>query len=318
MKTNKLLFLASLLALLCFARPVFADLGISPSDWTEPNGLAGQQIEKTFVLSRSDAGEDLYFTSQISGDINNWITVKNGNSFTMPKGQQQFPVNVVLNIPKEAEKKEYRGEIRLNSTSKTAQSGQIGVLLGALIRIDLTVSDKPFLSYSVQQIEIPEQETGDSVNVVLKILNEGNVLAKPTKVTIDIFDKYNSTKIKSFDITDFSNVAGVGSFSQGDLTFQLPIQLSPEQYWANISVYQDDKLLKTDDLTFNIAAVGTLKKATIATKILSGNNLLIIAGIILAVLVIVAIIIISIWFFRKRVEREKPKEKTIHIKPRGK
>src|ERR1035437_3202742 len=147
MKTQKL-FLFSLLTAVFIASPVFADLGISPSDWTEPNGLQGQQIEKTFTLSRSDATDDLYFTSQITGDITSWITILNGNSFTMPAGKQQFPVNIVLNIPKNADKKEYKGEVRLNSSSKTAQTGQIGVLLSSLITIDLTVTDQPFLNYS--------------------------------------------------------------------------------------------------------------------------------------------------------------------------
>src|SRR5579863_2134183 len=186
MKNSKLLLFVSLSILLCFARPAFADLGLSPSDWTEPNGLPGQQIVKTFTLSRSDTAGDLYFTSTISGDLDSWITIENGNSFTMPAGQQQFPIKVDINIPPNAAQKEYKGEIRLSSTTSVAQSGQIGVLLGALIRIDLTVSNKPYLNYSVQQIEIPDQETGNAVNVVLKIDNTGNVEAKPTKVTVDI------------------------------------------------------------------------------------------------------------------------------------
>jgi hypothetical protein len=298
MKTNKLLFFIFLTALLCVAGPALAGLGISPSDWIEPNGMMGQKIEKVFTLSRSDASEDLNFTSQITGDLASWIKIENGNSFFIPKGQQQYPVNVTLNIPQNAAKKEYKGEIRLNSSSKAdeTQVGSIGVLLSALIRIDLTVTDKPYLSYQILQVTIPEQEAGNYVNVVLKVLNEGNVSAKPTKVTADIFDKYNTTKIGSQVITDFSNVAGVAPFSKGDVKFQIPIQLTPEQYWANISIYQDEKVLKTEDLTFSIAKAGSLKPA--ATN--AGNmGLLAIIGAILAVVAAVCIIIGVVMLIKK-------------------
>ncbi len=297
MKTHKLLFFIFLTVLLCFAGHASAGLGISPSDWIEPNGLVGQQIEKTFTLSRADASEDLYFTSKITGELTDWIKIENGNSFVMPKGRQQLPVNIILSIPQSAEKKEYKGEIRLNSSSKTEQTGQVGVLLSALIRIDLTVSDKPFLSYDVLQIEIPKQETGNSVSVILKIWNKGNVSAKPTKLTADIFDKFNTTKIDSFTLTDFSAVAGVGSFSEGQIELQLPIQLPPEQYWANVSVYQDEKVLKSSDITFNIVEAGALKHEAAAAK--KNNYLLIIGGILLAV-VIIAGIVVGIWLFIKK------------------
>ncbi|MDP3882567.1 MAG: hypothetical protein Q8Q48_00740 [Candidatus Staskawiczbacteria bacterium] len=307
MKYSYSLFLLFSIILLCFASPAFAGLGISPSDWVEKNGLLGQQIEKTFTISRSDDEEDLYFTSEITGELTDWIRIENGNSFVMPKGQQQLPVNIILNIPETAEKKEYKGEIRLKSSSKAAQSGQVGVLLSALIRIDLTVSDKPFLSYDVLQIEIPTQETGNAVNVILKIWNKGNVLAKPTKLTADIFDKFNTTKIDSFTLTDFSAVTGVIPFSEGEIKLQIPIQLKPEQYWANISVYQDEKVLKSDDVTFDIVEAGMLKKESPASKIFNNNYLLIGIGILLAVVIIVGVVI-GIWLFKRRGGTDKTKK----------
>lgn len=306
MKHNVAFLIIFSIVLLCFAGTVFAGLGISPSDWIEKNGLLGQQMEKTFTLSRSNAGEDLYFTSKITGELTDWIKIENGNSFVMPKGKQQFPVNVTLSIPQNAEKRNYKGEIRLNSTSKSEKSnaGSVGVLLSALIRIDLTVSDKPFLSYDVLQIEIPTQETGKNINVVLKIWNKGNIEAKPTKLTADIFDKFNTTKISSHILTDFSAVTGVASFSEGQIKLQIPAELSPEQYWANISVYQDETILKTSTITFDIVKTGGLKQETVAGKSVPKNNiLLIIAGILMIVLVIIGVVI-GIRFFMKK--RKKP------------
>ncbi len=308
MKTSKILIFAFLALTLCFGglfsgRALAMSLGISPSDWTEPNGLQGQTIEKTFTLSRDDTSQDLYFTSQMSGDITNWITIENGNSFTMPAGTQQFPVKISLNIPKSAEKKEYKEQIELDSSTKTAQTGQVGLLLGSLIRIDLTVTDKPFLSYTVEQITVPQQESGDYVNVILKIGNDGNVEAKPTKVTVDIFDKFNTTKLNSFNITDFSKIKGVGSFSRGDINLYIPIKLSPDEYWANVTVYQDDKVLATNDSSFDIVKAGTLKKQSAIGGIFTNNNLLIIGGIVLLV-IIIGVIIVTIILLRKKKNKQ--------------
>jgi len=312
METRKLLFFIFLTALMCSAGSVFAGLGISPSDWVEKNGLVGQQIEKTFTLSRSDTAEDLYFTSKITGDLTDWIKIKNGDSFVIKQGQQQFPVNIILSIPQNAEKKGYKGEIRLNSGSKTEQTGQVGVLLSALIRIDLTVSDEPFLSYDVLQIEVPKQEEGEFVNVILKIWNKGNIEAKPTKLIIDILDKFNTTKIDSQIITDFSAITGVSSFSEGQIEVPIPIQLQPEQYWASISVYQDEKILKSDVVTFDIVEAGSLKPINAVGEALKNNTYLLIAGIVLSVILIFVIIIFVVRLFKKRKKDGDTKHIQIH------
>jgi hypothetical protein len=307
MMNKKILFFIFLAGMLCFSfsKSAFAGLGIIPSDWIEPNGMQGQQIEKTFTLVRKDASEDLYFASKITGDLTNWIKIENGNNFVMPKGQQQFPVKITLNIPQNAEKKQYKGEIRLNSETNTekASTGSVGVLLSSLVRIDLTISDKPFIDYDILRINVPKQEEGNFVNVVLKINNKGNVEAKPTKITTDIFDKFNSAQITSQTITDFSAIKGVPPFSQGEIKLQIPAQLTPEQYWANISVYQDDKILKTDSITFEIVKKGTLKKENAASQYFK-NNYILILGIILAI-ALIAGIAIGIWLFIKHKNNKK-------------
>ncbi len=247
-------FILSSALMFGFATPAFAGLGISPSDWIEANGLVGQRMEKTFVISRSNPDQDLYFTSEITGDIVPWITIENGNSFVMKKGDQELPVKVFISIPKNAQYKEYKSEIRLKSDTRQANGNgaPIGVLLSALIRIDLTVSDKPFLKYDVLQISIPKQESGKPLDVILKIWNQGNVEAKPTKVTFDFFDKFNQVQLDSKSVTDFSAASGVAPFSEGEFKFTLPVNLAPEQYWVKVNVDQDDRIIKTDDITFDI------------------------------------------------------------------
>lgn len=289
-KFNKLIFIFSAL-LLFSAGSVSADLGISPQDWIEKNGMPGQKIEKTFMLSRSDSLQAIDFTAKISGDLVNWITVENGNNFNVPKGQQQYPVKVILNIPQSAEKKEYKSEIRLRPQPGSS-GGQVSVVVEALIRINLTVTDKPFLNYEVQQITIPKQEEGNSLEVILSINNQGNVEAKPTKATVDIFDKFYVEKLGSETFADFSNIKGIQPFSFGNLSFNAPFSLTPEQYWADVTVYQGNEVKKTEHLTFEIVKAGTLKKGNQAVQTLKNNIWLVV--VIVLVLLVVALSILLI------------------------
>lgn len=262
MRLKTATILVIVLAIFALGNIAQAGLGISPSDWIEKNALRGSRIEKTFTLSRSNPDEDLYFKAAIEGEIKDWIKIEKGLDFVMPKGEQQFPVKVIIDVPQDAEYRNYQAEIRLKSESKSKETSGMGssVLLNALIRINLIVSQKQVLDYEILQITIPKQEEGNPINVLLKIWNRGNVEAKPTRLTIDFFDKYNQAKIDSKDLTDFSNIKAVAAFSEGEIKLEIPLQLGIEQYWAKVKVYQDEKVLKSEEITFDVVEKGSLSK----------------------------------------------------------
>jgi hypothetical protein len=124
-------------------------------------------------------------------------------------------------------------------------------------------------------------------------------------------------QIGSQVLTDFSSVTGVGSFSQGDLTIKIPTKLTPEQYWLKISVFQDENILKTDDLTFDIVKAGTLIKPAVgATKTAPDYTIFIIVGAILLLIIVIVIIVIMV--NRRRPNKQNPKkgdeDNIIHLK----
>ena len=202
----------------------------------------------------------MLFRSEIEGEIKDWIKIDKGLEFVMPKGEQQFPIRVSIDVPQDAEYRGYQGGVRLKSESKAEATEGIGVVLSALIQIDLTVSEEEFLDYEILQIAIPKQEEGKPLKVVLKIWNRGNVEAKPTKLTADFWDKYKWEQLESKEITDFSKIEAIASFSEGEIKLELPIKFEPEQYWANIKVYQDEELLKSENIFFEIVEAGSLEK----------------------------------------------------------
>jgi len=208
----------------------------------------------------------------------------------MPKGEQQFPIKVIIDVPQDAEYRGYQGGVRLKSESKTETVEGIGVALHALIQIDLTVSEEEFLDYEILQIAIPKQEEGKPLKVVLKIWNRGNVEARPTKLTADFWDKYKREQLESKEITDFSEVKAITPFSEGEIKLEIPIKFEPEQYWANIKVYQDEEILKAADIFFEIVKIGSLEKGilpgALSTEIREGSKGYIGIGLIVLIILV--------------------------------
>lgn len=263
MKLKVAIILVTLLLVLVWADNAQAGLGISPSRWVEKNALKGSHLEKVFTLSRSNPVVDLSFKAEIKGEIKDWIKIDKGLDFTIPRGQQQFPIKVILDVPQEADYRDYQGSIRLKSESKDAETSGMGagVVLSSLIQIDLTVSEKEILEYEILQIAIPDSEAGEPVSIYLKIWNTGNVEAKPTKVTVDFFDKFKKINLGSYEVIDFSGVPSVEPFSEGEIKIDIPAKFEAEQYWASIKVYQEAELLKSEDITFEVKEVGSFEKA---------------------------------------------------------
>jgi len=233
-----------------------AGLGLSPSRWIENNAVPGAHIEKTFTLSRSDPAEDIFFKAEFEGEISDWISAGEELEFTMPKGHQQFPMIFTIDIPRNAEYKDYQGGIRLKSISKDKLSADVGVNLQALIQIDLTVTEREFVDYDILQIRIPRQKESEFLSVFLKIWNRGNVEARPTKLEATFWDKYKAEELATVEISDFSKVKAIQPFSQGEIEIEVPSGLEPNEYWARISVYDGDALLKSEDITFEILEKG--------------------------------------------------------------
>jgi hypothetical protein len=242
------------------AKTALAGLGISPSQMIVPNLSKGSHVERTFVLSRSDPVEDLYFKVTTEGATKDWTTLDKGMEFTMPKGQQRFPIVVIVNIPKDAANGEYKGGIRLESSSKspdkTSGSGA-SVSLSALIQTDFTITGKQVLEYEISSIRIQTIEEGSPLEVSVTLINTGNVEARPTKVHVEVFDKLNKKLLESQDVAEMGSVE---PFETGDIAILVPTKLGIDQYWAKISAYKDEALLKEESLVFEIVEVGSLQK----------------------------------------------------------
>jgi len=205
MKIIVILFLSVLMVNIVEA----TGIGISPPRVFAENLLRGSHFEKTVELSKSDVGEELKVTVQVDEQFKGWISTDRGLEFTFPKDANTLPITIIIDVPKDAANGEYKGNIRIRLESLTKkETGKIGssVAAGVVISINIDVTGKQVLDYTISSIKIPSTEEDDPINIFITIDNKGNVKAKPTKVQVEVFDKFQQMLLLIKEITDIDSV----------------------------------------------------------------------------------------------------------------
>lgn len=241
-------------------------LGISPSRLTIDHMLRDSEYKKTFVLSHGEHSEAKYLRVLVDDSIKDWITTDKGLEFAWPAssggGEMQFPVTIIVKTPSDAPNGDYSGTIRIiNTASPDDVSGGTGasVSLAVAIKANFTLTDEQVLDYEVHTISTAAEVEQDSpFEIVVHIENKGNVKARPSKVEVDFYDKFNKTQIGSQETEDFGSV---GAFeADGEIIVDIPHGLELGQYWARILVFKDDEVVKEEDIAFEVLPTGSLAK----------------------------------------------------------
>jgi len=251
---------SKILLLLLIGIPLFvfqnnivkAGFGISPPSVINKNLVPGSYYEQDIFLVQSQPDVDLSATITINADkIKNWIKIENGNTFVIPKGNQQFPMKVDVNIPSNAELGEYKGSITVSTSPVGAPKSGVSVVLGANVSIDLNVTGIQVSNFSIQNFQIPDASKGSPIKFIIKIKNDGNTDNGPTKVGLTYFDQYHSKQLGQQEemVTD-----KVKSFQTGDISVEFPNTFDVGSYWADVKIYNSDKIAVDSKLVFNVIA----------------------------------------------------------------
>ncbi len=247
---KKINYLLVFLLILLTARTVDAGLGISPSRLTNDHLLRDSVYEKTFTLSSSEPKDSLDFRVVIEGQIKDWVTTDKGEEFFWPAGQQRFPVTVIAKAPNDIPNGSYKGTIRFISSPKSQEQtkgSSTMVALAAAIQVNLTISGEQVLEYEIAAVNIDVVEQGLPMKIRLVLDNAGNVKARPTKVHVDIYDKFQEMLLASYDVTEMGFIQ---PFKREEIIIEIPDELDIGQYWAVVSIYRDDLLLEEEAVVF--------------------------------------------------------------------
>ena len=170
---------------------VEAAFGISPPWVQNDHVLPGTTYEQIINLSRSGAEEEMEIAVRISGDekLVKWIEIPDIDNLIMKKGQNILPMKVIIDVPKRAALKNYRGGIRtsLSPVKKgEGQGGEVAIVLGANISVNITVVGEKIIDYEIRSVLTDPIQEGNPYSLKMKVANLGNTEISNIEGQIDI------------------------------------------------------------------------------------------------------------------------------------
>ena len=243
-----------------FAFCAYASFGVSPADISLDYLSPGMTVEQEFLLSRTDLNQeaDINIETDIKG-ANDWIKINPGIAFTIPQGKQTETMTATISVPDDAEYRNYKGYLTLKIAPGGKTAG-VSIVEGVGIAVNLTVTKSVITNLLIRKMEIPAVTIGNPIRLLLIAENQGNQEASPEKAEIIVKDLTGKELLKSED-TAFEKIEPGG---KKELTAEFENGLSRGEYYADISVYFQEKLLKEDRLVFSVEEkVETPKEPTV-------------------------------------------------------
>lgn len=300
--------------MLVFANGILTDnnakaggFGVSPPQIIADNLLKGSVYERTITFVQSEPDEDLQAEIVFDApEIESWISIDRGMSFVIPKGEQQFPIKVKINVPEDTPTGKYKGFIRISTApakiKEVGEGSSVSINLGGRIDLDLTVGNNVIEEFEVLAITMKNIETGWPLLASVKIQNTGNIPVKLDRATFDLFDKYKSVRLGYGQTEEFEFVP---PYSVKETMMQFPIDLSLGlgEYSGMVKVYKDGKVVKELQTPFRVVEKGTLPYSfggNVKSEDKQTNFSKILLIFLVLFLVIVAIIVVIVKMKKKK------------------
>ncbi|MEZ4156401.1 MAG: hypothetical protein R3B52_00275 [Candidatus Paceibacterota bacterium] len=255
MKAYIKLFPTILLALaVLLPQSAKAGFGVSPPLIKEDRLVPGITIEKQVYLVQGNTDKPLPVQAifDVPKEIEGWLSVTQGEKFTIPAGAQQFPLKVKIKIPDDADLGIYEGQLNVTTIPEAAtENGQVSIALGANIRLELTVGDDVFSSYEVKKIDLLSVKENDFPHARILVENTGNVPGGPDAVTFELFSKFGDVRLAYTSIDD---VKRIPAFSEEaiDMLFPIDVKLGVGEYWGHVKVFEGNDVVAEQRTVFNV------------------------------------------------------------------
>ena len=243
-------------------RPASAAFGISPPFMHPTNLIPGSHYAQTIYLvqDRPDADLGMRVTLSVPDPIRSWFSISPGEQFTMPKGVRQFPVEIIVDIPKDTGLGVYNGKISF--VTQPANEGQVSIALGAEVDISLTVGNDIVRKLTIPIIRPLDIEEGWDPRVYIKVDNEGNVAERFSGAIFELYDQFGASRLAYIQKQD--GFPEIPAFSTQEFTLEFPTNfyLGIGQYWASIQLFREGKVEATNRTVFNALKRGSLSTLT--------------------------------------------------------
>lgn len=248
---RKLQILIFLTLIFGFANFCRAGFGISPPYVFNDKLLPGSRHEQRISLVRSDAANQAKVVLQVSAPgFENWINLEPGAEFIFPQGEKQIYLTVKIDVPNDAEKKEYKGALTVSLIEeRQSVEGGAAVALGALIDLNLKVGGDIIREFNIYSLKIPEINEGKDLILMLGIENKGNIRSAPDRAIIDVYDISGNNLIESLQK---SGIGEIESFERREVPVAFHNMLQKGAYWGIAKIFKGDEIIRQEKIFFNI------------------------------------------------------------------
>lgn len=243
-----------------------AGFGITPPYVRNDSLRPGSEYTQEIIIVRSDPTEDLKaeLSMNLPG-IESWFSFDRGMSFILPRGESQVKMNVTVRVPEDARLADYKGNIRIRTSSLQGPTTGVSLALGAQIDVMLSVKEEIY-DFEVRRVELFEAEEGykkwwldfpGKIKFGMHIENTGNVPAAPLKVHFDIFDSAGQRTLESTENTN--DIEKLLPFATKRVFAYLPTRLPPGSYRVRYDIVKSEGIsAQKGELSFTILPRGTI------------------------------------------------------------
>jgi len=304
--------IAIVLFVLIGADYAVAGFGVTPPFVRNTSLTRNSTYEQQILLVRGDPNVPLKASITVDAPgISEWIEIIEGDSFTLPRGEQKVPMTVRVTVPDDADFKTYTGAIRIKTgaTDDAVGVGAVNISLGAQIDIELHVIDKVIKDFRVRKIGVSDLNEGTKVgwlyfpgkiNFAMLLENTGNVDVSPSEVVFKIYDPTGTVLLE--EIRNKGKIDKIEPFATKDVTALMPTRLPAGTYLARYEILNDEELKHQGELNLSILPYGTLQTAGFG---FSGLSMAHKVSILLPILALLALILLLAHTYRERRRRTR-------------
>lgn len=235
-----------------------AAFGVSPPAFRAVNVVKGSRYAQIIYLVRDRAEEELKIQVkfEINERVRKWFSINKGEEIVIPKGVRQFPVEVVLKVPKDAGLGAYNGS--LTFMGMPDKTGQVTIALGAEVLVDVAIGEGIYRKFNIALVDLLDIEEGWSPRVRVKFNNEGNVPETVNRATYELYDQFGAARLAYIQKNeDFPEIPPF-TISDEIIEFPLDLHLGLGQYWGSVSIVKDDNVIATQRTVFDVLKAGSL------------------------------------------------------------
>jgi len=242
--------------------------GISPPFLHATHLVEGVEFRDMIYIVRDNDAYDVWITTDLSDfpeSVRDWITIGPGNTFLIPKGVRQFPVEIIIKVPKNSGPRDYTQKITFttgalgNIEEGSGNTSQVAITYGLNLIVNITVGNEVYRDFKAS-IDILDIEEGWSPRAGVRFKNKGNVPESFNRATFEVFDQYKAIRLAF--IQKAEKFPEIPPFTERDHVIEFPIDLylGLGEYWGNVVFLQGERVVAQQETVFKVLEKGSLSK----------------------------------------------------------